>query len=534
MMAVSTARPIRNHTRQDVRAAKSAADAACRRAGFKLQPEAPLATPATKKNAANGNTYEHITIDGTEAFKAAVHHALDLLRPLPSWRYTAPIKRIVFEENESTVGYWVESTKTCVVGPKSAFQSTSMWLASLIAHEGGHGCDPNKRRETIDDVHKQELFAFTAQRAALLEMGATDKDIALIDGRIADPLGHYSQAQLAHFKGYSASAVQATAGKTTLSISIPDDLVQAFFGGEGQSQSANGRRTEAQQRSLEDAYPEDRYPGIRDFDYDYDRWASKRAADYAVERKAYLAHYMESLFRGYPEFAADLRKTGKIADILTSEDFSREYTKWTDNRYAEDRARLDRSKTGRRRSASTPAAATARYEHLAIEGSEAFVAAVRQSLDLLRSLPSWRYMAGLKRIAADDSDSGWYCARTRTCFIGPTVAHERNSKYLASFIVHEGAHGLDPSPRKNVDDLRTGEVVAFTAQLAALRELNACQTDVTRCEECLANPLGHYTADEITALLADRRSPKVVVVMLIILFVLAYFVGGTILIMSLR
>lgn len=171
------------------------------------------------------------------------------------------------------------------------------------------------------------------------------------------------------------------------------------------------------------------------------------------------------------------------------------------------------------------------YEHLTIEGSDEFKAAVNAALTLLRPLPSWRYMAGLSRIASDNSDAGWHCARTRTCFIGPTVAHKRSAKYLASFIVHEGAHGLDTKRREGRQYLRAAEVVAFSAQLAALRELAASPEEIARCERCLANPLGHYSEREIAALTSGDRRKKVAAVLLGV--ILIYIACASLLMMTL-
>ena len=135
----------------------------------------------------------------------------------------------------------------------------------------------------------------------------------------------------------------------------------------------------------------------------------------------------------------------------------------------------------------------ASYAHLRIEGSEAFIASIRRALDLLRPLPSWRYTAGLRRIAADNSSIGWYCANTKTCFIGQTVAFHRSPEDVASLIVHEGAHGLDPrQQRDSMQDYHDAEVVAFTAQLAALHELRGHPQQIAHIERCLANPTGHF------------------------------------------
>lgn len=171
----------------------------------------------------------------------------------------------------------------------------------------------------------------------------------------------------------------------------------------------------------------------------------------------------------------------------------------------------------------------AQYEHLRIEGSEAFIAGIRAALDLLRPLPSWRYIQGLKRIADSPSYNMYYHERTRTCFIPEysvlTSIGNDGADYVAGQLVHEGAHSLEPTQRVySRQDLYNSEVFAFSAQLQSHHEMNSSSSLIAHVENLLKNPLGHYSEGAIRSLISNGNGA--VVRFLIAIWLMLVGAGG--------
>lgn len=126
--------------------------------------------------------------------------------------------------------------------------------------------------------------------------------------------------------------------------------------------------------------------------------------------------------------------------------------------------------------------AGAHYEHIAIEGEPAFVAATRAALDRLRPTPSWETARHLSTIR-QTSDESAYAAGT-VCCVGRDMWSDPVT--YAGTIVHEATHvarGCQFSTEE--------ERVAFTAEARALRQMGAPWSAVSAIQAQARSPTHH-------------------------------------------
>ncbi len=155
---------------------------------------------------------------------------------------------------------------------------------------------------------------------------------------------------------------------------------------------------------------------------------------------------------------------------------------WLDKR---DRARLEAQLAEPAHSLSAGATTDA-FEHIAIEGDGAFVAATRRALRMLRGTSGWPSMAGIRRIRS--CDTGWPVGGA---LMGDTAEFERatwqgDPKFYASSIGHEGVHAA------GADGSAEGERQALTVQARVLRELGAPRATIEAIERHAAHPTAFH------------------------------------------
>ena len=124
--------------------------------------------------------FEHIEIDGSQAFATAAHRALSILRSAPNWRYMAKVTRIRELENQpvSAGGYLFGSEVN--VG-RGWWQGDAKSYAGMLSHEGAHASRGGAYGA------EEETFAFRVQAETLRQVGGSSSEIAECERQARSP-----------------------------------------------------------------------------------------------------------------------------------------------------------------------------------------------------------------------------------------------------------------------------------------------------------------------------------------------------------
>ncbi len=155
---------------------------------------------------------------------------------------------------------------------------------------------------------------------------------------------------------------------------------------------------------------------------------------------------------------------------------------WLDKR---DRARLEAQLAEPAHSLSAGATTDA-FEHIAIEGDGAFIAATRRALRMLRGTSGWSHARNIRRIKPCDTGLPVGGALVGNTAEFETVTWQGDPAFYASSIGHEGVHA------GGVDGSADGERRALTLQAKVLRELGAPRATVETIERHAAHPTAFH------------------------------------------
>jgi hypothetical protein len=138
---------------------------------------------------ASGETFEHITMDGTDpGFFSKTREALELLREAPSWELMKHIRTIrqTEETSENSSGYVSGDT---IVARRTMWDTDPYELAGSYAHEGSHAS------RGAEYSTEEERLAFGDEAQALKEIGAPSHLIAAARAHQRNPTHHIAFAR---------------------------------------------------------------------------------------------------------------------------------------------------------------------------------------------------------------------------------------------------------------------------------------------------------------------------------------------------